>query len=74
MARLRALDNVRQVGLQRFRSQSPEGVVSTERHDQDLDVALHRPVQTFEAACGRIAGNAGVDHLVIETRILETPL
>lgn len=44
------------------RRQPPEGIVATERHDQDPHVAIQRPVEAAQSASARVAGHAGVHH------------
>ena len=41
-------------------------VVAAERDDQHPDVALERPVEPAQSAGRRVAGHAGVDHLVVQ--------
>ena len=67
-ARLRLLDDLRQVVLQLLGRQSAQAVVAAERDDQNADVAVERPVEPGQAARRRIAGHAGIDDLVVEPR------
>ena len=54
--------------------QPAQPVVAAERDDQDAHVAVERPVEPRETTGRRIAGHAGVDHLVLEPFVIETLL
>ncbi len=65
-ARLRALDDARQVALQLLDRQAAQRVVAAERHDQHAHVAVERPVEPAQPAGRRVARDAGVDDLVAQ--------
>ena len=65
-ARLRPLDDLRQVAAQLVDRQAAQAVVAAERDDQHAHVAFERPVEPAQAAGRRVAGDAGVDDLVVE--------
>ena len=65
-ARLRPLDDLREVALQLLGRQTAQAVVAAERDDQDADVAVERPVEPRQSAGRRIAGDAGVHDLEVE--------
>src|SRR5207245_8956170 len=73
-ARLRALDDSREVLFQLVGRQAAETVIPTERHDQDAHVAVERPLEAVEAAGRRVARDPRVHHFVVETLLVETLL
>ena len=64
-ARLRPLDDLREVARQLRDRQAAQAVVAAERDDQNPDVAVERPVEPRQAAGRRIAGDAGVHDRVL---------
>ncbi len=63
----RAVDDRREVVAQFGGRQAPQSVVAAERHDQDSNVALERPVEPPQPPGRRVTRDARVDDVVAQT-------
>ena len=57
---LGALDDRREVLLHLVDRETAQAVVGAERHDEDANVALERPVETAQAASRRLTRHSGI--------------
>src|SRR5581483_8052060 len=71
---LRTLDDLRQIVLELLRRQRAQRVVAAQCDDEDLDVALQRPIESRQPSSRGVARYAGVDDVVVESGIFETLL
>ena len=62
----RAFDDLGEVLARLGGGQAAQDVVCAEFEDDETHVAFERPVETAQAACGRIARNSRVDHFVFK--------
>ena len=62
---LELIDDGGEVGLGLFDGQAAEAVVAAELYDDDFGVAGEDEVETLEAVLGGVAGDAGVDDVVV---------
>ena len=65
--RSRGLDDLTQVLFHLRDRQSAKAIVRAQRDDQHAHVFLERPIEPPESAGGRVPGDPGVDHLVLES-------
>ena len=64
-ALLELIDDAGEVGLSLLDGQAAEAVVATELYDDDFGVAVDNELDAVEAVLGGVAGDAGVDDVVV---------
>ena len=68
------LDDPRQIALQFLGRQTAQAVVAAQRDDQHAHVAVERPVEPRKPASRGVSRHAGIDHLVLESFVIQTLL